>query len=90
MVRFRPIAYVVAQAYSGVMKSMKRVAISIAVGALALALTFVLNFGGGLAWEVYRYPHDGQAGMGPFFLALVLAPVIGALASVATFRRLRR
>jgi hypothetical protein len=68
----------------------KRVAISVAVGAIALALSFALVFGGGLAWEVSRYPHDGQAGMGSFFLAVVLAPVVGLLAFVCTFERLRR
>ena len=69
---------------------LKRAAISFALGAVALALSFALIFGGGLAWEVSRYQHDGQAGMGPFFLAVVLAPVVGALATVATFKRLRR
>ena len=69
---------------------LKRAAISLALGAVALALSFALIFGGGLAWEVSRYPHDGRAGMGPFFLAVVLAPVVGLLAAVATFKRLRR
>ena len=72
------------------MNGMRRFAISLGLGATAVALSFALIFGGGLAWEVSRHSHDGQAGMGPFLLGVVFAPAIGVLTFVATFLRLCR
>jgi len=71
------------------MARMKRVAISACLGAIAMVLSFALIFGGGLAWEVSRYPHDGQAGMGPLLVGVLLAPVIAALTVLVTLHRFR-
>ena len=59
----------------------KRLAKAFTLGTLVGVATFAIIFGGGLAWEVYRYPADGQTGLGPFIYGVVIAP----LAALVTF-----
>jgi uncharacterized membrane protein len=57
---------------------------ALALGLIAAIVTFALIFGLGLAWDVYRYPHDGQAGMGWFLVAIIAAPIVGVITFAIT------
>ena len=71
------------------MPLIKRLAIAFTHGALALVVVFVGIFGGGLAWEVYHYPHDGQSGLGPFIVATFAAPVAALITFIVSYLRQR-
>lgn len=72
------------------MRFLGRLVLSLVAGALALVITFALIFGGGLLWEVHEAPHDGQAGIGPFFLALFTSPVVALLTFLLILTRWRK
>ena len=69
------------------MSLVKRLVIAFSHGALALIVVFACIFGGGLAWEVYHYPNDGQAGLGPFIIAIFAAPVAALVAFIVSYLR---
>jgi len=68
---------------------MKRLAVSLLAGGIALVATFQIVFR--VAWRVILSDAhgDGQSGMGPFFLAVFLAPVVGSLTFALLFRKSR-
>ena len=68
---------------------MKRGIGALAIGSIAAIVTFALIFGLGLVWDVHHYPHDGQGGMRWFFLAILVAPIVGAI-TFAVLLHLRR
>ena len=69
------------------MALVKRLATAFMHGALAFIVVFPCVFGGGLAREVYHYPHDGQAGLGPFIIATFAAPVAALVTFVVSYLR---
>jgi TRAP-type C4-dicarboxylate transport system permease small subunit len=64
----------------------KRFVLASVASVLVLAFTFALIFGGGLLWEVHGAPHDGQAGIGPFFAAIFVSPVVALLTFISVLR----
>ena len=68
----------------------RRLLISLLAGGLALVAAYQVILRVALLTVPAADAHDGQAGMGPFFLAVFLAPVVGLLTFSLLFRRSRK
>lgn len=69
------------------MPPIKRLAKAFSVGVIVGISAFIVIFVGGLAWESYWYPHDGQAGLGPFIYGLFIAPEAALVTFVVSYHR---
>ena len=58
----------------------QRILVSVCAAVLAFVLVFLAIFAPLLLWDMHTDPHDGQGGMGGFFLGVPVA----FLASLAT------
>ena len=66
-----------------------RFILALVASVFALAITFALIFVGVLLWGVHEAPHDGQTGMGAFFVAIVISPAVAFVTFVSVLGRER-
>ena len=64
----------------------RRLVISLLAGGAAIVVGYQIVFRVALLTVPSADAHDGQAGMGPFFLAVFLASVVGLLTFALLFR----
>ncbi len=67
------------------MVALKRILVSVCASVLAFVLVFLAIFVPLLLWDMHTDPHDGQGGMGGFFLGLPVALLASLLTLVGVF-----
>jgi len=67
--------------------ALKRILVSVCAAVLAFVLAFLAIFVPLLFWDMHTDPHDGQGGMGGFFLGVPVGLLASLLTLVGVFVR---